>query len=322
MRSVRRSVVLAVGVFGAAAFAIQASLAAPSQHVVQYQGRLADGSGVPLEGTINRLTFRLYSTAAPTSASFLWGEAHVSTPVRRGVFSVNLGAGALTVEVDGSTTSAPNPFVRELDGAPRYLQVQVDDQAPLAPLQQLGSVPYAVSAGGSVPVGGVIDWYRPSSSDPVPDGWVICAGQQIQDPDSPFFNKPAPDLVGKFVRGVADTPAAGADKPPIAGGQDTFLVTMAHSHGLSTHTHTLNPHSHTVTGNTDRPTFNANVPAGATVAVLTFGSTDHVHTLNGVTNSVGGTTGPAQGGTDGASPSVLVPTVPTYVGLLKIMRVR
>lgn len=320
MRSLR-ALFVGVAVLAVGSATISA-IAAPSQHVVQYQGRLADGNGVPLEGTINRLTFRLYSTAAPSSASFLWGEAHVSTPVRRGVFSVNLGAGALTVEVDGSTTAAPNPFVRELDGTPRYLQVQVDDQAPLAPLQRLGSVPHAVSAGGSVPVGGVIDWYRPTNTDPVPDGWVICAGQLISDVDSPFHGKNAPDLVGKFVRGVADTPAAGANQPPIVGGQDNFPVTLTHSHGLSTHTHTVNPHSHTVTGNTDRPTFNANVPAGATVAVLTFGSTDHVHTLSGTTSSVGGTTGPGQGNTDGASPSVLVPTVPTYVGLLKIMRTR
>jgi hypothetical protein len=321
MNSVRLSVLLAAGVLGAAAFT-GSSRAAPSQHVVQYQGRLADGNGVPLEGTIGRLTFRLYSTATPTSASFLWGEAHVSTPVRRGVFSVNLGAGALTVAVDGSETAVPNPFAGEFDGGPRFLQVQVDGQAPLAPLQQLGSVPFAVAAGGSVPVGGVIDWYRPRASDPVPDGWVICDGQPITDADSPFNGTNAPNLVGRFTRGIANTPTFGADQgaPPSAGA-DSFAFTLPHGHGLTSHTHTIPDHSHSFSGTTDGPTYFP-VPPNTNVLIGTFGSPNHSHTFSGTTNSVALTTGGGVGSTDNATPGTTVPTVPAHVGLLKIMRTR
>ncbi len=321
MRSSTRALFVGAAFLAIGSVALSA-LAAPSQHVVQYQGRLADGNGVPLEGTINRLTFRLYSTATPTSASFLWGEAHVSTPVRRGVFSVNLGSGALTVEVNGSTTAAPNPFVRELDGTPRYLQVQVDDQAPLAPLQRLGSVPFAVSAGGSVPVGTVVDWYRPDSAEPTPDGWVVCDGLPIMDPDSPFHGRSSPNLIGKFVRGIANTPSFGANQgAPPEGGRDDALVQLTHAHGLTAHTHSIGAHSHTFSGITAKPNFFP-VPLNTNVLVGTFGSPDHSHDFSGTTSSVSMSTGPGVGDTSPAAPSTTVATIPAFVGLLKIMRTR
>jgi hypothetical protein len=79
-----------------------------------------------------------------------------------------------------------------------------------------------------VPVGTVIDWYRPSAGTPVPAGWKVMDGTAVNDPQSPMFGVVVPDMTGKFARGVAssDQGAVGA-----TGGSNQHDHTVNYTHG-------------------------------------------------------------------------------------------
>lgn len=82
---------------------------------------------------------------------------------------------------------------------------------------------------GVVPVGAVIDWWRPDDSFSIPAGYAVADGSVLDDPQSPLHGRKLPDLRGAFVRG-ADTSGIGA------------------TGGSASHTHTtdLPVHDHTV----------------------------------------------------------------------------
>ncbi|MCP4540825.1 MAG: hypothetical protein GY832_27115, partial [Chloroflexi bacterium] len=62
----------------------------PSATTINYQGRLADNGGTPLDGTYG-MSFALWDAA--TGGSIVWGpEAHPAVPVSEGLFSVGLGS--------------------------------------------------------------------------------------------------------------------------------------------------------------------------------------------------------------------------------------
>ena len=321
--------------------------AGPPQ-LVQYQGRVVDSNGVPLEGTVNTLTFRLYSTAAATSASFVWGERHLAVPVRRGVFTVYLGSGQ-QIDASNNPVVPPQQLGGKFDGADRYVQVQVENDAPLAPLAPIGSVPYALTAGGSVPVGSIVDWYRPTPATLVPSGWALCNGDLVADPESPMNGQPTPNLINRFVRGLDPalmTPTsygAGAASPlPDAGGADSLALghghtTQPHSHGHNhTHSITQDPgHSHPgsflgdAAGHLTSPFVS---DGGARFAFLGPGpNCQHAVPVQvssgGAHNHGGGTGGPSNTQTDFSGVGVdtalgNVDNRPVYVGLLKIIRVK
>ncbi len=56
---------------------------------------------------------------------------------------------------------------------------------------------------GRVPVGSVIDWYRPNDTFPIPENYMIADGSTVTDPGSPLYNEALPDLRAKFVRGAS-----------------------------------------------------------------------------------------------------------------------
>ena len=89
-------------------------------------------------------------------------------------------------------------------------------------LMSLTLILLAGCAHGLVPVGGVVDWYRPNASVPLPDGYMIADGRIVTDTGSPLFNQRLPDLRSRFVRGAANQSEVGA-----AGGF------FAHSHALT-----------------------------------------------------------------------------------------
>ena len=76
---------------------------------------------------------------------------------------------------------------------------------------------------GEVPLGAVIDWWRPDPTFPVPDGFLIADGSRVADPKSPLDGMALPDLRAKFVRGARDVADIGA------------------SGGASEHVHTVTP---------------------------------------------------------------------------------
>lgn len=100
----------------------------PSATTVNYQGRLADPAGNPLDGNY-AMSFALYAT--DSGGSPVWGpEAHPAVPVSGGLFSVGLG----------SQTSGGIPTTT-WDGD-RYLEITVGGET-LSPRELIRSVPIA-----------------------------------------------------------------------------------------------------------------------------------------------------------------------------------
>jgi hypothetical protein len=90
--------------------------------------------------------------------------------------------------------------------------------------------PVAVAAGGStnIPVGAVIDWWRPDATWLVPSGFAICDGRTVSDPQSPLNGKTLPNLTNLFVMGVTNVNNIGMT----GGGSPHYhTVDINHDHG-------------------------------------------------------------------------------------------
>jgi hypothetical protein len=197
----------------------RAPAAAPSSTTtVSYQGRLFDNSGDPVNGNVT-LVFSLYDQASGGNRK--WGpETHTGVPVSDGLFSVLLGSRT----VDGVPQSAL--------GGDLWLEVSVNGET-LSPREQLGAVPYAIwsltgADSSGVPVGTVINWWRPSATTPLPsDEWAIADGSVVTDSESPFYGENLPDLTNRFIMGV-DANSIGQ-----MGGSNT--LDLSHSHQVNSH---------------------------------------------------------------------------------------
>ncbi len=103
----------------------------PSAITVNYQGRLADSDGIPLDGTYG-MDFSLWDAA--TDGNLIWPTAepedHSAVPVSEGLFSVGLGS-----QTDGGIpTTTWN--------GDRYLEIIVGGET-LSPRELIRSVPIA-----------------------------------------------------------------------------------------------------------------------------------------------------------------------------------
>ncbi len=100
----------------------------PSATTINYQGRLHDSDGAPLNGTVS-LSFTIYD--ALTGGNVIWEpEVHEGVEVVDGLFNVGLG----------SKTSGGIPT--NVWNGDRYLEVAVNGQ-PLSPRELIRSVPIA-----------------------------------------------------------------------------------------------------------------------------------------------------------------------------------
>jgi hypothetical protein len=100
----------------------------PSATTVNYQGRLADNAGTPLDGNYG-MAFALYDAA--TDGNLVWGpEEHTAVAVSDGLFSVGLG----------SKTSGGIPT--NTWNGDRYLEITVGGET-LEPRELIRSVPIA-----------------------------------------------------------------------------------------------------------------------------------------------------------------------------------
>lgn len=106
-----------------------APVAAPSSaSTINYQGRLFNSSGIPLDASVN-LEFSLYSQAS--GGSPVWGpETHSGVAVNDGLFSVLLG----------SQVAIP---LSAIEGD-LWLETKVNGET-LLPREQLGAVPVAMT---------------------------------------------------------------------------------------------------------------------------------------------------------------------------------
>ena len=100
--------------------------------MVNFQGRLTDSYGAPLDGAVD-VTFSIYD--ASTGGNLLWQESHAGLTVDNGLFHTLLGSLA---PLDTSTV---------FTGADRWLEVQVGTDDPMQPRQQITSVAYSMHAG-------------------------------------------------------------------------------------------------------------------------------------------------------------------------------
>lgn len=96
-------------------------------HLISYQGRITDSTGVPLEGP-HSLVFRIYTVSAGGSA--IWNETHPNVTFEKGVFSVLLG----------SYVNLDLAFNMQY-----YLQIQVDGEI-FGSRQKISSAAYALRA--------------------------------------------------------------------------------------------------------------------------------------------------------------------------------
>lgn len=108
------------------AFRFGADAAVP--HLINYQGRLTDTSGAPLNGSYN-LTFRIYD--AETAGNLLWEETHSGALIQKGIFGILLG----------SIKNLDLPFDK-----PYFLEIKVGADEPMTPRQQITASAYAIRA--------------------------------------------------------------------------------------------------------------------------------------------------------------------------------
>ncbi len=101
-------------------------------HVINYQGRLTDNTGVPVDTTIS-ITFSIHSDTSAVS-SVIWTEAHPAVTVSGGLFTILLG----------SVTPIPNSV---FDGSIRGLGMQIGSGPVSDSLIPIVSIAYAYRAG-------------------------------------------------------------------------------------------------------------------------------------------------------------------------------
>ncbi len=124
-----RHVVIAFVLFIAAVTLCYAQSPPP---LLNYQGRLVDAEGIPLNGP-RTLAFRIYD--GPVDANLIWGpQTFVDAPVVDGYYNVILGNEDLEAGGDSVTTA----FLGE-GSDPRFFSVTIDGSEPFARQQVLSS---------------------------------------------------------------------------------------------------------------------------------------------------------------------------------------
>jgi len=181
--------------------------------LINYQGRLTDVAGANLSTGSYKVRFTLHSKkdSAQPGDALVWGSDY-TVSVLDGLFNVVLGA--------GGGINVPGAGVIDIGfafGAPeRYLQMEIltsagGSQSPpqiILPRQQLLSAPYAITAAGAVPVGGVIMWWGDKAA--IPPDFEICNGAVPTTPNARLVGN-KPDLQDRFVKGALSSDATRAD---------------------------------------------------------------------------------------------------------------
>jgi len=328
--------VLLVGLLaGAAAIsAVSTHAQSTSDEVITFTARLTQ-SGVPVHGTM-RLTFEVHATDAGPLPP-LWSEEHPSVAIRNGLLSVRLGE----LSPLGTTFAA---------GEDRFVAVRdtLSGLEVVVPRVKITAVPYALNAGGGggVPIGTIVDWYRPTTATPLPVGWRICDGTAVVT--SPWNGARVPDLRNQFVRGLSATNASGVpatyggDFDPSStagvtdrGGRDFLSLQHQHNVPLPTHEHSMSlsfnvgAHRHRVTGTTSGAQQDPNYLQGSSYQGGFFfhwhnfeAQSDEAPAQNFDFNgSTGGQVNPASSGSDYAL-NAPEENKPPFFGLLKIIKVQ
>ena len=232
------------------AFALFGQAAVPQN--MNVQGKLTDAAGDPLGPGNFVFTFKIFDMAAGGVEIWPAGPGEVQ--------SVSTDANGTWNAILGSVIALPPEVFSDTS---RWLEFTVDDGVlPPETLTRikLNMSPYAGRAESSkaadngVPVGAVIDWWRPNATFPVPDGFQICDGSMVVDPESPLNGLTLPDLRNRFVRGAnvigdigltggTDSHAHSVDAPIT--GSNSVNLAHSHSHDHPAHGLSITSDSHT-----------------------------------------------------------------------------
>lgn len=176
-----------------------------------------------------------------------------------GVFGLNPKASGTTYGVYGSANSPDGYGVYGENTGDGYAGYFEGDAVVTGNLYVDGIVSTEFS-GSTVPIGAVIDWWRPDSSFPMPPGYQIADGSTVTDADSPLNGKTLPDLTDRFVVGVTDVSDIG-----VTGGSSNHShdVNIDHDHS-SANSSSTGSHSHSVDPS----------------PVTSSSSGSHLHTIN------------------------------------------
>lgn len=281
------------------------SRAAPSDSVMTFQARITQDA-TPLSGDLD-LRLEIWTGSSAAGSTLVWTEDQNAVPVRNGIVSVKLGS------VVPLTATLFEP------GTSRFVAIRLRPAGTdlVTPFVELTAVPYALNMVGSaspgVPIGTIVDWFRPDTTTPVPGGWWVCDGSEVTDTAAVLFlNKRVPDLRNMFVAGLNATnlvdgvpstygavPAPGMNLT-VQGGPNT--VNVAHTHTVSS----SGAHRHTLPTGTGEITYNPSTPAGRLATTVAAGQSggdgSHTHTTQS-----------ALGSFDNR---------PSFIGLLKIIRIK
>ena len=151
------SAILAIGITGTMVLT-PAGLQAAVPNIINFQGRLDDSTGAPLDTLVN-ITFSI--TATEVGGIMLWQETHVGVSVSGGLFTVELG----------SVDTAFNPLDAIIfNAADRWVDIEVNGEQ-MSPRTRLVTTPFAFRVatvdGAS---GGMISGDLAIQSDLVVDG--------------------------------------------------------------------------------------------------------------------------------------------------------
>lgn len=151
-----------------------------------------------------------------------------------------------------------------------------------------------------VPIGTILFWHKALTGCPsLPDNFVECSGQTLNDPQSPFNGQVIPDINGSgyFLRGSATS------------GTTQTSQNKQHTHTQNSHNHTQNPHSHDfnyayLSGGVSRPPLSGSVGSNVTTGILADTT---------ATNIAATATNQNEGGTEAR---------PVNISMVAIMRVK
>ncbi len=122
MKSLKLFLLLGAGIL--LFFVVQAWADVPK--LINFQGRLTDGSGTPVKDSTYAVLFTIYDDA--TGGTNLWSETQ-SVATKAGTFNVNLG----------SSTALPDTI---FDDTTRYLAMKVGTDPEMTPRQRIVSMAY------------------------------------------------------------------------------------------------------------------------------------------------------------------------------------
>jgi len=117
--------------------------------LINYQGRLTNASGIPLDGVSVDLTFTFYS--ADTVGTTYLTVLQSNVAVNKGIYNVLIGSGTIT---PGTESTLAAVFQKHTDV---WMGVKVGSDNEMTPRSRVGSVPYALAVAESH-TGAVYRW--------------------------------------------------------------------------------------------------------------------------------------------------------------------